>query len=212
MDSLSPVCRWRAEPRVQATSPESPGRQVQTSSSCSPSETAWRTGGWRIWSPAGPKGASGGPRALRGDTEDGETRSPLRSSEGHWLQIRSDQPEIMRAEGEEGGGMRAADSPCGSSWRGDTSLVLMGGFTAGNKARTFYPGPQRNQIISPGFGKSSRATWQNLFVSINPSRALAGLQPHHHHVNLFLSNKNLQQCVCVDDKLMTNVIRYIRKT
>lgn len=83
MDSLSPVCRWRAEPRVQATSPESPGRQVQTSSSCSPSETAWRTGGGGSEAQPDPRGLRGGaestPRRYRG-RRDEESATKLRGT------------------------------------------------------------------------------------------------------------------------------------
>lgn len=43
-NSPVPVCQWKAEPRVQMTSLESPGQRVQTSSSCSPAETAW----WKV--------------------------------------------------------------------------------------------------------------------------------------------------------------------
>lgn len=49
--------------------------------------------------------------------------------------------------------MRAADSPCGSSSGGDTSLVLMGGFTAGDEARKQLCGVML--VCGPG----RRLTW-----------------------------------------------------
>lgn len=59
MISVTPVCRWKAEPMVQMTSPESPGPPVQTSSSCSPAEIAW----WMEVRGQGPRL----PSSLRGE-------------------------------------------------------------------------------------------------------------------------------------------------
>lgn len=114
MNSPRPV--HQAEPRVPETNPESPGRPVQTASSCSPTETAW----WRTPVEQGPREREKERKRMcggrRDEEEEEEDRSAV-SSEGHWPQSSQHQPEILTAIGG-GGGTRAADSR--------VSLVLMG--------------------------------------------------------------------------------------
>lgn len=114
INSPLPVCQWRAEPRVQATSPESPGRPVQTSSSCCPTETAWWMGGGSKAQPE--PGATGAESTQRryGGQRDEEDKSAV-SSEGHWPLSWSDQLEIItvRRGGREEWGQQTV---CVSSW------------------------------------------------------------------------------------------------
>lgn len=75
-----PVCRWTAGLRVRVTSPESPGRQVQTSSSCCPSETAWRKGGGGSEAQPEPGGLEGRECSEKIQRTDQESAATLRDT------------------------------------------------------------------------------------------------------------------------------------